>query len=70
MIFEIYKNSKLIGEFFFTDLIKATEYMQILKESSYSAWVAKRVKWNWNIYKYMMKMVFKVKVCYIIGMKI
>jgi len=44
MIFEIYKNSKLIGEFFFTDLIKATEYMQILKESSYSAWVAKRIK--------------------------
>ena len=44
MIYEIFRNGKLVGEFTFSSLEKVTEYMQILKESSYSTWIAKRVR--------------------------
>jgi len=44
MVYEIFKNGKLVGEFFFQSKDKALEYLTILKKDSYSTWSGKRVK--------------------------
>ena len=44
MIYKVFKNNKFVGEFIFASDAKALEYLQILKEESYSTWIAKRVK--------------------------